>query len=1057
MKSGQNWGVFLGLAGVLLIPVGAVRADLTDDVLKTFAFRSIGPAVMGGRIDDFAVDPQNPEMFYVATASGGLFKTTSGGVTYTPVFDNEATSSIGDVTLAPSNSDVVWVGTGEANNRQSSSWGNGVYRSTDAGKTWTHCGLANTHHIARIVVHPTNPDIAYVAALGRLWGASEDRGVYKTTDGGKTWAKVLYISPDTGVTDIVLDPKSPETLYAASYTRRRTPFGFSGEGQNDETGIHKSTDGGNNWERVDTGLPEGKLGRIGLAISVKNPQVLMATVETVNPPGVNGNGGSVYRTENGGKNWEKRAEVNPRPMYFSQIIIDPSDDQNVYVLGATTWYYSTNGGTSFNTVFSRVHADGHAFWIDPRNPKHLLLGCDGGIYQSADQGITFDHQSLIPLAQFYEVAFDYQKPYYVYGGLQDNGSWGAPNLSTDFRGINNFDWLSLNGGDGFHAQADPTNPNIVYVESQNGGVQRVTPKTGDSRSARPRPTTPGEALRFDWNTPFLISPHNPKRFYVAANRLYISESRGEEYYWRETPDLTNSIDRDKLAILGKPATKDTLSAFDGEDSFSEIVTISESPKQKGILYVGTDDGNLQVSLDDGRNFRNIISNVTGVPYGTYVSRVVASSHVAGRVYATFDGHRNNDFLPYVYVSEDFGETWRNITHNLPEFSTVSVIREHPRNQNLLFVGTERGLYVSTDRGENWKIFKNNLPMVPVDDIQIHPRENDLILATHGRGIWICDDITALEKTSEAALSPTYLAPPRPVVLYRQTGLSGASGHKHYFGTNPSVGARFDYYLGTLPPVKTIKIKDKNGKETEQKIDPILKLEVLEGKKIVRAISIESAKAGWNRAFWNGRYDVVPGVSPRVLPGKYTIRLTVEKTTFSQSFTIEEDPKITASLGELKTRNAFLEENAKTYKQALEISKTLTNIRTSLGKLTATDAYKKLDAKDNTKVQVEAFQKQLESLTSTVATGGVNRPPALMTRVVRLENAVESFPEAPSKAYQSEANFLRGQLSAAQNKLGELQKMRGSLNGLLKAQKMQEVTDVAPPVVPAPTTPAPPPQ
>ena len=382
-RLGQNWGVFLGLAGVLVLPLGAVHADLTDDVLKGFSFRSIGPAVMGGRIDDFAVDPKNPEVFYVATAAGGLFKTTSGGVSYTPVFDNEVTSSIGDVTLAPSNSDVVWVGTGEANNRQSSSWGNGVYRSTDAGKTWKHCGLENTHHIARIVVHPTNPDVAYVAAVGRLWGASEDRGVYKTLDGGKTWDKVLYISPDTGATDIVMDPKNPETLYAATYTRRRTPFGFKGEGPGNEAGIHKSTDGGKTWTKLAGGLPgekEGeKIGRIGLAIAATNSNIIMATIETVNPPGVNGNGGSVYRSEDGGKTWEKRADVNPRPMYFSQIIIDPTDDQNVYVLGATEWFYSTNGGEKFNTVFSRVHADGHAFWIDPKNTKHVLLGCDGGI------------------------------------------------------------------------------------------------------------------------------------------------------------------------------------------------------------------------------------------------------------------------------------------------------------------------------------------------------------------------------------------------------------------------------------------------------------------------------------------------------------------------------------------------------------------------------------------------------------------------------------------------------------------------------------------------------
>src|ERR1700693_3642371 len=691
-----------------------------DAALKNLQFRELGPAIMGGRIDDFAVVESNPSIVYVGTASGGVWKTTNGGTTWEPVFDNEAVSTIGDVTVAPSDPSIVWVGSGEANNRQSSSWGNGVYKSTDAGKTWTNMGLADTHHIGRIEIHPANPNVLYVAALGHLWGPNKERGVYKSTDGGKTWAQSLFINEDTGVSDIAMDPQSSDTLYTAAYQRRRTVFGFNGGGP--ASAIYKTTDGGATWRKLTKGLPYGDgsdVGRIGLSIYRRNPNIVYAVVHHAK--------GGVFRSEDKGESWTHMGDTDPRASYYSQIRVDPNNDLRIWVLGAPM-YYSEDGGKTFATSrVTKIHGDYHAMWINPANSDHMIAGSDGGIHWSYDAGRTWDYVNTLALGQFYEIGVDMRTPYWICGGLQDNGSWCGPSATPYNVGITNDDWFRVDGGAGFSAKVDSADFTTVYTESQDGNIVRRDLRTNEARVLRPEMKEGEPPYRFQWNSPVMISAHDPKTIYYGGNFLFKSTDRGDT--WTKLGgDLTTGADRAKLPILGKVPDKDTLSRHDGAQEFPCITTISESPVTSAVIWVGTDDGNLQVTRDAGQNWKNVADKFPGVPKGTYVSRVVASRYAQGAAYATFDGHRSNDFNVYAFATADYGETWKSISNGLPaNGGTLHVLREHPRNQNLLFAGAEFGAFVSFDRGGNWTSLKTNLPTVPVDDIAIHPRDNDLIL------------------------------------------------------------------------------------------------------------------------------------------------------------------------------------------------------------------------------------------------------------------------------------------------------------------------------------------
>ncbi len=861
------------LAGAILTAActanaAAAPADQPNptDKFKNLEFREIGPATMGGRIDDFAVVESNPDIVYVGTASGGVWKTTNNGTTWEPIFDKESVSTIGDIAIAPSDPSIVWVGTGEPNNRQSSSWGDGVYKSLDGGTTWKKMGLDATKHIGRIVIHPKNPDVVYVAALGHLWGPNPERGVYKTSDGGKTWSQVLKINDDTGVSDIAMDPESPDTLYAAAYQRRRTAYGFDGGGPG--SAIYKTTDGGATWKKLTKGLPYengGDTGRIGLDIYRKNSSIVYAIVQHEK--------GGTFRSEDKGETWKKMGDTNPRPSYYSQIRIDPNNDLRIWELGAQM-FYSEDGGKTFSTQRVRgIHGDFHAMWINPADSNHMIAGSDGGIHWSDDAGKTWDFINTIAIGQFYEVGLDNEKPYHICGGLQDNASWCGPNMTLARDGIKNEDWMLMPGGDGFYAAIDNVEPWIIYTESQDGHLSRLNTKTTQMRSIMPEAKAGEPHHRFQWNSPVAISVHDHNTVYYGGNYLFKSSDRGDSWT-RLGGDLTSGADRNKLQIFGKTPDKNTLSRHDGVQDYPTITTLSESPLTANVLWVGTDDGNVQVTRDGGKTWKNVAPRVPGVPKGTYVSRVVASKTGEGAALVAFDGHRGDDYNVYLFATNDYGENWKAIRNGIPDSAgSVHVVREHPRNTNLLFAGTEFGLWASWDRGANWTALKSNFPTVPVDDIEIQARENDLVLATHGRSIWLFDDLTPIEKMDiGVAASNLTFFPPRTATTWHLQRRQWFAGQKMFTAKNPAYGAVLNYYLKDAVQAETPK-KNKDDKDKKDVADDKAKADAAakkEGKvkitvldkdgKVVRELEGPGA-AGVNRTNWDLRWNAPAEPTP----------------------------------------------------------------------------------------------------------------------------------------------------------------------------------------------------
>jgi photosystem II stability/assembly factor-like uncharacterized protein len=812
--------IFAAVLALSGFTVTALAQSPYDTALKNLRFRSIGPAVMGGRTDDIAVVESDPRVIYIGAAGGGLFKTVNGGTTWQALFEDQPNPSIGDIAIAPSNPAIVYVGTGEANNRQSSSWGDGVYKSSDAGVTWTHLGLKETHHIGRIVVHPTDPDTVYVAALGDLWGPNKERGVFMSKDGGATWIQTLTINEDTGVSDIAIDPQSPNILFACAYERRRTVFGYNGGGPG--SGLYRSTDGGLHWTRLGAagqagrGLPSGDWGRSAVEVYRRNSNIVYTLVEHATL-------GGVYRSEDRGATWARMSDTNPRPSYFSQLRIDPNNDQKIW-LGGVNIYMSEDGGRTFSQArFRNVHSDVHAIWIDPANSDHLLSGNDGGIWSTWDSGRNWEHFNNIALGQFYEVAFDYQKPYHVCGGLQDNYSWCGPSSSLQSTGTGNSDWITVEGGDGFYNRIDPTNPNIIYAESQDGSLSRRDLTTSESKSIRPQEDNDqSPRYRFQWNSPLVISAHDPKTIYYGGNYLFKSTDRGDNWT-RLGQDLTTGADRDKMTILGKAMDRagGALSRDDGVAQWPCITVIAESPVKAGVLWAGTDDGNVQMSKDDGKTWSNVVSHIMGLPKMSYVSRIEPSRTDAGAAYVTFDDHRAGDFAVYIYATKNFGDSFTKITSGIPpEAGTVHVVREDPVNPNLLFAGTEFGMFVTFDKGANWHRMKNGLPTVPVFDIQIHPRDHDLILATHGRSIWIMDNISAIEQLNDQVLSTDLkFFDGRPGIQWKMANYRGFEGANMFFTPNAQNGLMLDFFAKSAGAVR-IAITDPAGKPVRSMNAPV---------------------------------------------------------------------------------------------------------------------------------------------------------------------------------------------------------------------------------------------
>jgi photosystem II stability/assembly factor-like uncharacterized protein len=964
-----------------------VKENKFQSAINGLSFRSIGPALTSGRIADFAVNPNNVHHYYVASASGGVWRTTNGGASYEPIFDNQGSFSIGCVTLSPVNPDIVWVGTGENHNQRSVSYGDGVYKSEDGGNTWTNMGLKNSEHIAKIIIHPNNPNIVYVAAYGPLWSAGGERGVYKTTDGGKTWKQVLNISENTGVSDLAIDPTNPDVLYACAHQRRRHVFTLIDGGP--ESAVYKTTNGGETWDKLTNGLPSGDIGRIAIAVSPVNPLYVYLQIEA------EGDKGGVFRSTNAGGSFNKMSGYYTSGNYFQEIFCDPVEINRIYAVDVYM-QVSDDGGKTWKPLGERFkHVDNHALWINPKNNKHYLAGCDGGIYESFDKGKTWLFKPNLPVTQFYRVDVDNSLPfYYVYGGTQDNFSLGGPSGTTNINGIANSDWFITHGGDGFVSRIDPNDPNIVYAESQYAGLVRYDRKSGEEVPIQPIEGKGEKALRWNWDSPLIISPHASTRLYFAANKVFRSEDRGNSWTCI-SEDLTQQIDRNKLPVMGKVWSIDAVAKSQSTSFYGNIVSLQESPKKENLLYIGTDDGLIQVS-EDAKTWKKI-DNFPNVPKNTYVSAILASQHDENVVYAAFNNHKNGDFKPYLLKSTDKGKSWTSIASNLPERGSVHCIAEDFINRDLLFVGTEFGIFVSLNGGKEWIQMKGGLPTIAVRDIAIQKRENDLVIATFGRGFYILDNYTPLRNLSDEIINKeAYLFAVKNALLYvpsRPIGLreKGFLGESHFIAPNPAFGAVFTYYL--KESLKTLK-EQRQEKEQElekQKKDipyptfeemraednepkPYLVFVVKNEKgEVVRRLKTDASK-GLKRIVWDLRYA----------------------TTSATSLTPQDlsDPFAEPDLGHFVTPGTY---SVQLYKVVQEVATAITDVQTF--KVTPLNNAT-LVAQDKEKVhafqqQVAELKRQVDILTpfsndinnriKHLKTAILNTPKADMQWLAQLEN------------------------------------------------------------------------
>ena len=866
------------------------KAEPKGPPLGSLKARLVGPAVTSGRIVGFAVHPKDRSHYFVAVASGGVWKTTNAGTTFTPVFDGEGSFSIGCVVMDPKNPNVIWVGTGENNSQRSVAYGDGVYKSTDGGKTWANVGLKASEHIGKIVIDPRDSDTVYVAAQGPLWKEGGDRGLYKTTDGGKSWAKVLEIDANTGVTDVVQDPRNPDVLLAASWQRRRHVWTIINGGPG--SALHRSTDGGKSWKKVTNGIPGGELGRIGLAMAPSDPDMLYAIVEAPE------SAGGIFRSPDRGVTWEKRNPFSAQAQYYSHLVVDPANKDRLYVMNVFI-QVSDDGGKTLAPLGEKwKHVDNHEIWIDPSDPKYYLVGCDGGIYESFDRAANWHHKSNLPVTQFYDITCDESGPFYnVYGGTQDNFTLGGPARTRSQHGITNSDWFVVQGGDGFHCKVDPTDPNTVYGVLQYGVICRFDRKTGQRVQIQPMPAAGEPALRWNWDSPLAISPHSPKRLYFAANRLYKSDDRGDSWT-AVSGDLTRQLDRNKFPVMGKVWGPDAIFKHGSTSIYGNCTALAESPKKEGVIYVGTDDGLIQITEDGGKTWRKV-DTFPGVPERTYVSKLVASQHDAAVVYACFNNHKNGDFAPYILISNDTGRTWKSIAGDLPARGSVYCVAEDHVDPNLLFCGTEFGLHISLNAGQKWTRFKGGLPTILVKDLCIQRKVNDLVIGTFGRGMYVIDDYSALRELAKPGVTNNAaLFPVRDAVLFIENAQYGEPGKaflgaSFYTADNPAYGAALSYYL--KDSLKTRKQKRKDAeKEAEKAGKPIpyatpeelsaeateeaptvfLTISDAEGN-VIRTLTGPTGE-GAHRVHWDLRdpgASLSGGAGPLVPPGKYRVALS----------------------------------------------------------------------------------------------------------------------------------------------------------------------------------------
>ncbi|MEK6410823.1 MAG: glycosyl hydrolase [Acidobacteriota bacterium] len=938
----------------------------------TFAglrLRSIGPAFTSGRVCSIAVDPTDHSRYLVGAASGGVWKTTNSGTTWLPVFDNEGSYSIGTITIDPKNPFTVWVGTGENNSQRSVSYGDGVYRSDDGGRTWKNAGLKASERIGRIAIDPRNSDAVYIAAQGPLWGPGGDRGLFKTTDGGKTWKNILSISENTGVTDVVIDANNPDTIYAASYQRRRHVWTLINGGP--ESAIHKSTDAGATWNKLRAGLPTVEMGRIGLTISPVDTNVLYATIEAADAKG------GIFRSTDRGGSWERRNPFDTTAMYYSQIFADPKELDRIYVMNVFLMVSDDGGRTLRRLGEKSKHVDNHVIWIDPYDTRHYLVGCDGGVYESYDRGANWQFKSNLPLGQFYDVTVDNSTPFYnVYGGMQDNYSVGGPSRTRSASGIVNSDWFVTHGGDGFRTQVDPEDPNTIYAELQYGSLVRFDKRTGERMGIQPGERKGEDGLRFNWDSPFIISPHSHTRLYFAADKLFRSDDRGDT--WKLiSGQLSRALDRNKLPVMGKIWGPDAVAKHTSTDPFGNSSALAESPKKEGLIYVGTDDGLIQITEDAGKNWRKIES-FPGVPDMTYVSRLSASQHDGDTVYAAFENHKRSDFAPYLLKSTDRGKSWASIKSNLPANGPVLAFAEDHVNPNLLFAGTEFGLFFTIDGGQKWIQLKGGLPTISVRDLAIQKRENDLVVGTFGRSIYILDNYAPLRALKPEMLTQeATLFPVKDAMMYIQSqplGGRGKSfqGEAFFTADNPPFGATFTYHLKEAPKTKKQK-RQEAEKEAERKGTPLpypaladlSAEEEEEAPAIIFTITDSSGRVvrrlnapatpGMNRMSWDLRYPAPtlapprpadgeedpfaePPGGPLVIPGKYTVAVSKRvngvtgQLSAPQEFTVFVDGHATMPTPDRAALVEFQQKVARLQRAVSGALETANQLKTRLGQM-----------------------------------------------------------------------------------------------------------------------------
>ena len=974
------------------LPAGA---EVDSDTFGGLRARSIGPAVMSGRIAALDAVPGPPLTIYVGAASGGVWKSTDGAITFRPVFD-EHPQAIGAVKVDPSNPDVVWVGTGESWVRNSVSVGRGVFKSTDGGETWQDLGLHETERISTIRVNPTNGETVYVCATGHLWNANEERGLYKTTDGGAAWEKVLYLDEDTGCADLDLDPRNPRILYAALWQFRRSPDYFRSGGPG--SGLYKSSDAGATWRKLEQGLPEGELGRIAVAVAPSNPSVVYASVEAQRT--------AIYRSDDAGETWRRTGtsmNVAARPFYLSELVIDPVDENRVYKPGFSVGI-SSDGGRSFAPPAAPLHSDHHALWVHPDNPHEVLVGTDGGLYVSHDRGGRWRHVKSLPISQFYHVSVDREWPYNVYGGLQDNFSWAGPSRAPF--GIRTRDWHPVGTGDGFWVFADPEDANIIYNEYQGGQLFRLDRARGELQSIRPFPEPGQPALRFNWNAPLHLSPTRPGTLYLGSQFVHRSPDRGQS--WETiSPDLTTNDPAKQRQQSSGGLTTDNTTA----ENHCTIYAISESPKDSRVVWAGTDDGRLHMTRDGGNSWTSVVENVPGLPAGTWVSSVRAGMHRASEAFVTFDGHRTGDMAVYVYRTDDFGATWTSlVTEDVEGYAWV--VEQDPVNSDLLYLGTEFGLFLSLDGGNRWARFKENLPKVAVHDIAIHPTEHDVILGTHGRGIYILDDVTPLRALSaEVLASEVALLPSRPVKTMADTFLWEFGSDEEFTGETIPEAVPIHYYLD------------------KRHLFGDLELEVYDAEGELVTSLPASPRRGLNRVWWPMRLaspKIAAGTSlvalyemdgvilgPRVPEGTYTVRLVKGDKTLEGTVVIAGDP----------TSPHSVEDRMAQYRTALELYRAQEDLSRLTGRLAELRDRSMMDAAEARPQEAQRLQAtaaRLEemraALVSTDPAGIFSGDQKLRENLGVLYAQIVRYGGHPTSSQLLRARHLMAELEAAELRL-----------------------------------------